>query len=303
MKLTWGGRPQEYAEITQLSCLLEEIVARVPVPPTCVYFGPLDCQTWILPELKVDDQVALREAFQEPTTVVQMVLWGPNHYGSLQFRVAEPPVDWVEAYEPPRVWQCQFFDHLPGGHEGLAGVCQRMFQHVKEVTNLQGDALPAPAVPQGWFQKDTWSCGYHSARYLEVQRRLLRGERPAPIPSMEAYVAKNKVVVEQLQRLQCQHLGIPWPLKKPSGPEDQKGPGDEKGPGHEEGPGHQKGPLDPKPPRRRPEPDSLEEALARAAGCSSCSPRKTGPYAGQKGCPRCMGSWFESMRTKGPGLR
>merc|ERR1712039_683469 len=34
------GRRGEYAEILQLSCLLEEIVARVPVGPTCVFFGP-----------------------------------------------------------------------------------------------------------------------------------------------------------------------------------------------------------------------------------------------------------------------
>ena len=144
-----GGRHGQYAEILQLSCLLEEIVARVPVPPTCVYFGPLHCKAWIQPELLVQDHVVLREAFQEPKTVVQMVVWGPNHYGSLEFRVAAPPADWVQAYEPPRVWQCQFFDPLRGGHEGLTGVCQRLFQHVKEVTNLEEDALPAPAVPQG----------------------------------------------------------------------------------------------------------------------------------------------------------
>ena len=277
----------------------------MPVGPTCVFFGPLQCQAWIQPELSVDDQVFLQEAFQEPKTVVQMVVWGPNHFGSLQFQVAAPPVHWVEAYEPPRVWHCQFYDPLPGGQEGLTGVCQRLFQHVKEVTNLQGDALPAPAVPQGWFQKDGWSCGYHSARYLEVQRRLLRGERPAPVPSMDFYIAKNKVVVEQLQRLQCELKGIKWPLPQQGedqGPSTQKGPGDAKGPGHEEGPGDQKGPPDPKPRRRRTEPASLEEALAMAEACGSCRPRRSGPHANQKGCAKCMGSWFESMRTRTPGL-
>ena len=41
-----------------------------------------------------------------------------------------------------------------------------------------------------------------------------------------------------------------------------------------------------------------ETAQARALTCPSCQPRKSGPYAGQKGCTKCMGQWFETMRTR-----
>ena len=184
-----------------MTCLLEEVVTRVPVPPSCTYFGPLQCQTWRLPEMDDHGASLLADAFQPPKTHVQMVAWGPNHFGCLQFQLKAPPADWAEAFEPPREWQCQFYDPLPGGHEGLTRVCQRLFQHCKVVTNLQGDELPPAAVPRGWLQKDGWSCGYHSARWLEIQRRLLRGELPAPVPSMEAYIAKNSAIVETLQRL------------------------------------------------------------------------------------------------------
>ena len=92
-----------------------------------------------------------------------------------------------------------------------------------------------------------------------------------------------------------------------SGPEDQegegqKGPGDVKGPGDAKGPGDEAAPesTHPKPAKAVPEPASLEEALSRAEGCKSRKPRRTGPYVGQRGCQRCMGSWFEYMRTRIP---
>ena len=289
------------AEIGQLSCLLEEITTRVDVPDTVAYFGPLACRIWNQAELTPEDEKALGDAFQPPKTVVQMVLWGEGHYGSLEFHLAAAPVDWVQAYEPPRVWQCQFYDPLPGGHAGLTRVCQQLFQHVRQVTNLQGDVLPAPAVPQGWFQKDGWSCGYWSARFLELQRRRLRGELPTPAPSMESYVTKNRTIWELLQKLQRAHKGIPGPLQ-PSGPEneergDPKGPGDGQGEDHK-APGNVQGEDQKRPPRSVHEPASLEEAMARAERCPSCKPRKTGIYAGQKGCQKCMGSHFETMRTR-----
>ena len=304
-------KPNQYAEINELTCLLEEVVARVPAPPTCSFFGPFQCRAWDQPELDAEATSLLRDAFEQPKTDVQMVAWGPNHFGCLTFQVGPPPADWAQAYEPPRQWQCQFYDPLPGGHEGLTAVCRRLFQHVKAVANLQGDALPAATVPQGWLQKDGWSCGYHSTRYLEVQRRLLRGELPAPIPSMEAFLAKNNAIVQQLQKLQCEFKGVPWPLGKPGpdhaegedeeDPGDQKGPGDgDQEPGDHKGPGHKKGPPCPKPPPLPAEPASLDDAMARALVCSKCKPRKRGDYAGQKGCTKCMGSWFQSMRTNKP---
>ena len=45
---------------------------------------------------------------------------------------------------------------------------------------------------------------------------------------------------------------------------------------------------------------SWEEAQARAVKCTSCKPKKSGPYVGQKGCRQCMGVHFELMRTRAP---
>ena len=83
---------------------------------------------------------------------------------------------------------------------------------------------------------------------------------------------------------------------------NQKGEGDE-GEGNQkddEGKGNQKGEGLPTKSWPKGPPVSLEHAEATAASCPSCKPRKTGPSAGQKGCTKCMGEYFQTMRCR-PG--
>ena len=63
------GRNGEYAEIVQLTVLLDEIVERVPVAEWCRFFGPEQVQAWNQPELDAINQDTLREAFQAPHQV------------------------------------------------------------------------------------------------------------------------------------------------------------------------------------------------------------------------------------------
>ena len=63
------GRTGEYAEIVQLTVLLDEIVERVPVAEWCRFLGPGQVQAWNQPELDAINQDTLREAFQAPHQV------------------------------------------------------------------------------------------------------------------------------------------------------------------------------------------------------------------------------------------
>ena len=63
------GRNGEYAEIVQLTVLLDEIVERVPVAEWCRFFGPEQVQAWNQPELDAINRDTLREAFQAPHQV------------------------------------------------------------------------------------------------------------------------------------------------------------------------------------------------------------------------------------------
>ena len=88
--------------------------------------------------------------------------------------------------------------------------------------------------------------------------------------------------------------------KDDEGEGNQKGEGDE-GKGNQkddEGKGNQKGEGLPEKGWTKGKPVSLEHAEARAESCTSCKPRKTGPYAGQKGCAKCMGEYFQGMRSR-----
>ena len=195
----------------------------------------------------------------------------------------------------------QFFDSVEGGHEELSKTARQIFQHCQTVAVLKPGALPASAFGQGWHQRDPWSCGFHAARILEVRRRQLRGELPAPVLDVANYLAHTRELVAKLQALQAKYKKVPWPPEKLAGapelPKDTD-PGDksEAGQEKEEDPGDK-------------DPDaagkdsklvkgSLEEALAKAIKCTSCNPRKTGPFEGRKGCSKCMGVHFETMRSR-----
>ena len=78
-------------------------------------------------------------------------------------------------------------------------------------------------------------------------------------------------------------------VKKPESKGEQPNPGQK--------PGGVKRPLSYTP--AAPKSLDMETALARAEACASCAPRKTGPYAGQKGCTRCMGQHFETVWKRG----
>ena len=195
----------------------------------------------------------------------------------------------------------QFFDSVEGGHEELSKTARQIFQHCQTVAVLKAGALPASVFGQGWHQRYPWSCGFHAARILEVRRRQLRGELPAPVLDVANYLAHTRELVAKLQALQAKYKKVPWPPEKLArAPEVSKDtdPGDksEAGQEKEEDPGDK-------------DPDaagkdsklvkgSLEEALARAIKCTSCKPRKTGPFEGSKGCKKCMGEHFETMRSR-----
>ena len=136
----------------------------------------------------------------------------------------------------------QFFDSVETGHEELSKTARQIFQHCQTVAVLKAGALPASAFCQGWHQRDEWSCGFHAARILEVRRRQLRGELPAPVLDVASYLAHTRELVAKLQALQAKYKKVPWPPEKPArAPEVSKDtdPGDksEAGQEKEEDPG------------------------------------------------------------------
>ncbi len=140
-------------------------------------------------------------------------------------------------------------------------------------------------------QTDGWSCGYHAARILEVKRRQLRGEQLTRVLGIAAYQYHNKDLVLKLQALQAKYKGVPWPPKKPEGKEGPENNEDKKD-AKDQGPGD-KGEAGKRDEAGKNDSElvkgSLAEALAKASKCTSCKPRKTGPFAGKKGCLKCMG--------------
>ena len=82
---------------------------------------------------------------------------------------------------------------------------------------LEVNELPASSFTQEWHQRDGWSCGYHAARILEIQRRKLRGERQGLVQSIEAVVSHQRNLVMHIQSLQAEHMGIQWPPKPQQG--------------------------------------------------------------------------------------
>ena len=185
------------------------------------------------------------------------------------------------------------------------------------------EECPDSSCPEAWCQTDGWSCGFHAARYAEMRRRQLRGEAPAPVPAIQTYRHHANDLVVKLQKLQAEFkgtAGAPLPSAGPSGAH-QKPEGNEKPPSDDaEKPVEpEAGPDGTAPQVKKPEsqgekprgvkrtlsytpagPKSIdwETAQARALTCPSCVPRRSGPYAGQKGCSKCMGQWFEIMRTR-----
>ena len=303
---SWGNDPPyvvvpaesgAYAEIRFMGVQVSELEHRVPVPSTTI-FGPEACIQF---QDSSSDQLGLVEAFVHQR--VQMILWAPNHYGYLEFQVQPPPADWCEPYDPPKLFQIQFWDSL-GGHEPLRQAAERIVQNVFDQGVLAHGvtACPDSCCSSSWQQKDGWSCGFHALRWAQLRRRQWRGETQSPMPTVSMVLQQANVVVTKLQEAQAAKLGVPPPGAPDHGAKGEgKGtPGDgatDKGtdPGVGEAP---EGKPDDSRGLGRKKGITYEEAQRRAVMCGSCQPKKTGPYKGQKGCTRCMGEYFQSMRTR-----
>ena len=151
--------------------------------------------------------------------------------------------------------------------------------------------MPSSGFAESWHQQDSWSCGYHAARILDIQRRKLRGERPGPVLTPEAYIAHHKALITKLRSLQAEHKGMQWPPE----PEEPEAPAAPAAPEEPEAPAAPEGPEVPKVPEPPKPAKGLEEALARAKTSKCCKPRKAD---GQKGCSKCMGEFFGAIRLR-----
>ena len=167
---------------------------------------------------------------------------------------------------------------------------------------LEVNELPASSFTQEWHQRDGWSCGYHAARILEIQRRKLRGERQGLVQSIEAVVSHQRNLVMHIQSLQAEHMGIQWPPKPQQGQDTDsvKAPATP-GPA---APQESEAPAPPEPPaapevtsakKATGKPTSLEQAKERAKTSKCCQPRKKD---GLKGCSKCMGQFFGIYRIR-----
>ena len=172
---------------------------------------------------------------------------------------------------------------------------------------LEVDELPANSFTQEWHQRDGWSCGYHAARILEIQRRKLRGERQGLVQSIEMIVSHQRNLVMHIQSLQAEHMGIQWPPKPaPKAPEQGQDTDSVKA-AETPGPAAPQESEAPEPPAApaapevtsdktaKAKPSSLEQAMERAKTSKCCQPRKKD---GLKGCSKCMGQWFACQRLR-----
>ena len=94
--------------------------------------------------------------------------------------------------------------------------------------------MPSNGFAESWHQQDSWSCGYHAARILDIQRRKLRGERLVPVLTPEAYIAHNKALITKLRSLQAEHKGMKGP-PEPEEPEAPAAPEEPEAPAAPEG--------------------------------------------------------------------
>ena len=158
------------------------------------------------------------------------------------------------------------------------------------------DQLPPNGFSEVWCQQDEWSCAFHTARILDIQRRKLRGERQAPIQTIQTVLAHHKKLVWDLQALQAKHKGMKWPPAAAAEPEPEM---------ETEGPA----PEAPAAPEvtsvkhlkckstsgTSGKPTSLEQAMEKAKTSKCCKPRKSD---GVKGCSKCMGQYFGAIRCR-----
>ena len=143
-----------------------------------------------------------------------------------------------------------------------------------------------PASATQDFQRDGWSCGLWSTRYLEQSLRGARNEGRTPPASL-------KFQRERANRFIAS-------IKAARDAREEKATRDAKKAEDESKKKSLAKARSAEILRERTEPvyDTFEEAQEAASKCSKCLPTKRG----SKGCRQCMGEWFEMVRTRAPRL-
>lgn len=152
------------------------------------------------------------------------------------------------------------------------------------LTNLGLLATPVPEPKNKVtkdFQADSYSCGLHVVKWMELELRSRRGEPRLPAPTVNEitkrtndFIEKIKKAVQEDDEKEAKKTEVA--AKKAADKAEKKAKAAEKAAAE------------------APEPTwaTFEEALDAGLKCSSCYYTKWGT----KGCRKCMGEWFEKIR-------
>ncbi len=152
------------------------------------------------------------------------------------------------------------------------------------LTNLGLLATPVPEPKNKVtkdFQADSYSCGLHVVKWMELELRSRRGEPRLPAPTVNDitkrtndFIEKIKKAVQEDDEKEAKKTEVA--AKKAADKAEKKAKAAEKAAAE------------------APEPTwaTFEEALDAGLKCSSCYYTKWGT----KGCRKCMGEWFEKIR-------
>ena len=160
--------------------------------------------------------------------------------------------------QPEGQWQLEYFDSLPAESASCYDAATSVAKHLQ--------LLPASGVlPHSLpgAQMDVWTCGLWALQHMETSIRKARNE----------FVGKPCTVQQIQDRVNEFVLKL-----KPAPPPVAKGKAKGKAKAKAQPVQHA----------------TLQDALTAAMSCKKCRQTKLG----QKGCSQCMGTWFQTLRSK-----